>query len=249
MSHKQAYHTLRDTHTYILWQHAYSKSVASCRRSLREQNTTCPLIFLSRAKRGSPSNWSHLHLLSHTKLNCSSSAMFYSTIYPRLCCSFPSLLLRVWSPRTRLLAIILNRITALLTRVIYMLYLESWWWWDLMRFRFGLRWTVLPDVAAVVAWEEFGQWQCVYATGWEVNISLSLCLHYLILSPLCAIVLLLVSWAFGCRQIDRRQADARANSNHCWTWFRWFLCKHKPMWYPHRTLRLSMEAADFSPKW
>lgn len=80
MSHKHAYHTLRDTHTYILWQRAYSKRVASCRRSLREQNTTCPLIFPSRAKRASLSNWSHLHLLSHPMLNWSLSAIFYLAI-------------------------------------------------------------------------------------------------------------------------------------------------------------------------
>lgn len=107
MSHKHEYHTLRDMHTYILWQHAHSKRVASCQRSLREQNTTCPLIFPSWAKRDSLSKWSHLHLLSHPMLNGSLSAIFSSTIYPRLCCSFPSLLLRIWSQSTGFHAVIL----------------------------------------------------------------------------------------------------------------------------------------------
>ena len=154
MSHKHAYHTLRDTHTCILWQHAYSKRVASCRRSLREQNTTCPLIFPSRAKRDSPSNWSHLHLLSHPELNCSLSAVFYWTIYPRLCCSFPNRSFCAFDLESaRFRAIILNHIKAFffLTSVIGMLYLESLWWWDLMRFRSKLKWTVFPDVAPVVA--------------------------------------------------------------------------------------------------
>lgn len=94
-------HTLGDTHMLILWQHAYSKRVASCLRSVREQNTTCPLIYPSRAKRASLSNWSHLLLVSHPVLNGSLSAIFFFTIYPCLCCSFLSLLPHVWSQSTR----------------------------------------------------------------------------------------------------------------------------------------------------
>lgn len=82
MSPKRAYHTPGDTHTYILQQRASSKRVASCRRSLREQNTTCPLIFSSRAKRGPLSNWSHLHILSHPRLNWSLSAIFFLFLFP-----------------------------------------------------------------------------------------------------------------------------------------------------------------------
>lgn len=88
--------TLSETRTHTFYgSMLIAKRVASCRRSLREQNTTCPLIFPSRAKRDSPSNWSHLHLLSHPMLNGSLSAIFSSTIYPCLCCSVPSLPLRV----------------------------------------------------------------------------------------------------------------------------------------------------------
>lgn len=54
MSQKHAFHTLRDMHTYILWQHAWSTRVASCQRSLGEENATCPLIFPTRAKSDSP---------------------------------------------------------------------------------------------------------------------------------------------------------------------------------------------------
>lgn len=62
MSDKHAYSTpSRNMHAYTVVQHAYG-SAASCQRSLREQNTTCPLIFTTRAE--SPSNWSCLHLLS-----------------------------------------------------------------------------------------------------------------------------------------------------------------------------------------
>lgn len=88
MSNKHAYHTPWDTLTYILWRRAYSERVASCRRSLREQNTTCPLIFPSAAKRDAPSNWSHLHL-PRPMLNGSLSAIFSLKIYPCLCSHLP----------------------------------------------------------------------------------------------------------------------------------------------------------------
>lgn len=80
MSHKLAYMRSR-RHAHIVWQHAYSQRVASCLRSLREQNTTCPLIFPSQAKGDSLSNWSHLLLLSHPTLNGSLSAIFSSIVY------------------------------------------------------------------------------------------------------------------------------------------------------------------------
>lgn len=80
MSHKHAY-TRSRRHAHIVWQHAYRQRVASCLRSWREQNTTCPLIFPSRAKRDSLSNWSHLLLLSHPTLNGSLSAIFSSIVY------------------------------------------------------------------------------------------------------------------------------------------------------------------------
>lgn len=80
MSHKHAY-TRSRRHAHIVWQHAYRQRVASCLRSWREQNTTCPLIFPSQAKRDSLSNWSHLLLLSHPTLNSSLSAIFSSIVY------------------------------------------------------------------------------------------------------------------------------------------------------------------------
>lgn len=174
-------HTPRDTHTYILWQHAYSERVASCLRSLREQNTTCPLIFPSRAKRDSLSNWSHLLLLSHPMLNGSLSAIFSPTVYPCLCCSFLSLLLRVWSQSTRFCAIILNHIKAFF--VVVDQFKCCTWRWNLMRFRFRCA-TTCFCCCCQIGIRPWGQWQRLCVIGGEVNISLSLCLHYLTPSPL-----------------------------------------------------------------
>lgn len=84
MSHKHAY-----THSQgHVWQHAYSERVASCRRSLREQNTTCPpyLPLASQERLSVQLEPPHFPSLIPA-LNGSLLAIFSSTIYPRLCCS------------------------------------------------------------------------------------------------------------------------------------------------------------------
>ena len=63
----------------------------------------------------------------------------------------PSVRLISKAPDSAQLFWITSRLFFFLTSVIGMLYLESLWWWDLMRFRSKLKWTVFPDVAPVVA--------------------------------------------------------------------------------------------------
>lgn len=216
MSPKHAYHTPSDTHAYILQQRASSKRVASCRRSLREQNTTCPLIFSSRAKRGSLSNWSHLHILSHPRLNWSLSAIFFCCPPPPcLCCSFPSLLLCVWSRSTRFCAITSRTVQP--GSILHMVPKME------MMIRHG----------EVSLWGKGGQFCqmmfvlladrnlastsaiCVCENrlwGQPVSVSVFI-LALLFTSLLCLpLVLLLLRWEFGCRLIEGRLAS---DTSHC----------------------------------
>lgn len=138
MSPKRAYRTPSDTHTYILQQRASSKRVASCRRSLREQNTTCPLIFSLRAKRGSLSNWSHLHILSHPRLNWSLSAIFFCFCFPPSVFVVPShrssFVFDLEAPDSVQLPQGLSN-----QKAFCIWYLKWRWWSDTMRFHFGVK--------------------------------------------------------------------------------------------------------------
>lgn len=112
MSHKHAYtHSQRHAHS-VYGNVLIARELPAVWDLWENRAPPVPLIFPSQAKRDSLSNWSHLLLLPHPTLNGSLSAIFSSSVYPCLCCSFLSVLLHVWSQSTRYCAITLNHIKA-----------------------------------------------------------------------------------------------------------------------------------------
>lgn len=195
------------------------QSAASCQRSLREQNTTCPLYLpLTRQHRASVQLEPPPSTLSHPNLNCSLSAVFLFDVFFSPTSFF-------FLPKVPLVAFDLK-----VKDSMQLLQVTSRFLWEIKMCSVpgttvvmrpdnpspGLRLKLdfLPDNVAVVAREECGHQiiDSVYMWwGAEVTISLSLCLHCLSLSPLSplsAIVWLLVSSVSECRQIDRRQAGS-----------------------------------------
>lgn len=133
----------------------------------------------------------------------------------RLCCSFPSLLLCVWSRSTRFCAITSRivqpeSILHMVPKMEAVIRHDGVSLWGKGRQFCQMMFVLLADgnLASASA-------ICVCETGYEVSLSQSLCLYWLSCSPLCSacpLVLLLLRWEFGCRLIEGRLTS---DTSHC----------------------------------